>query len=290
MEVDDFVKEAQVMKKIHHPNLLQLYAVCTLEEPIYIVTELMKYGSLLEYLRESEGCYMQLPQMIDMMVQIASGMCSLCKFHVTIHPPIHPFIHPLVHPIHPSINLPIHPSIHLSIHPSTHSFIHPFIQYLGMEYLEQHLYIHRNLTARNVLVGDGNTCKIADFGLPRVIKHDICSPINRYTAPEAILFNRYTIKSDVWSFGILMTEIITKGAMPYPEMTNDQVLKAFESGYQCPQPEGCPDPLYVLMLECWRQNPDDRLTFEFLKYQLDDYCNSTAEGSYQNTMPHNRIL
>ena len=77
MEVDDFVKEAQVMKKIHHPNLLQLYAVCTLEEPIYIVTELMKYGSLLEYLRGSEGRYMQLPQMIDMMVQIASGMCVI---------------------------------------------------------------------------------------------------------------------------------------------------------------------------------------------------------------------
>ena len=77
MEVSDFVKEAQVMKKIHHPNLLQLYAVCTLEEPIYIVTELMKYGSLLEYLRGSEGRYMQLPQMIDMIVQIASGMCVI---------------------------------------------------------------------------------------------------------------------------------------------------------------------------------------------------------------------
>jgi len=61
------------MKKIHHPNLLQLYAVCTLEEPIYIVTELMKHGSLLEYLRHSEGRYLTMHQMIDMIAQIAAG-------------------------------------------------------------------------------------------------------------------------------------------------------------------------------------------------------------------------
>lgn len=74
MEVNDFVKEAQVMKKIHHPNLLQLYAVCTLVEPIYIVTELVKHGSLLEYMRNGDGRNLQLHQMIDMIAQIASGM------------------------------------------------------------------------------------------------------------------------------------------------------------------------------------------------------------------------
>ena len=74
MEVSDFVKEAQVMKKIHHPNLLQLYAVCTLEEPIYIVTELMKHGSLLEFLRGPSGQTVQLPQIIDMIAQVASGL------------------------------------------------------------------------------------------------------------------------------------------------------------------------------------------------------------------------
>ena len=61
------------MKKLHHPNLLQLYAVCTYEEPIYIVTELMKHGSLLEYLRRGEGRYLTLHQSIDMIAQIAAG-------------------------------------------------------------------------------------------------------------------------------------------------------------------------------------------------------------------------
>ena len=84
MEVSDFVAEAQVMKKIQHPNLLQLYAVCTLQEPIYIVTELMKYGSMLEYLRQGAGQFLTMHQMIDMIAQIASGRRGnfpyLCHF------------------------------------------------------------------------------------------------------------------------------------------------------------------------------------------------------------------
>lgn len=95
-----------------------------------------------------------------------------------------------------------------------------------MAYLEEHSYIHRDLAARNILVGDGMVCKVADFGLARVIKEDIYNPREgtkfpiKWTAPEAALYNRYTIKSDVWSYGVLMYEIMTKGAMPYPGMTN----------------------------------------------------------------------
>ena len=75
MEVQDFVAEAQKMKRLHHPNLLQLYGVCTLEEPIYIIMELMKHGSLLEYLRTGDGRYIKEPQMIDILAQIAAGEC-----------------------------------------------------------------------------------------------------------------------------------------------------------------------------------------------------------------------
>ena len=104
----------------------------------------------------------------------------------------------------------------------------PFLLFLslGMAYLEEHSYIHRDLAARNILVGDGNVCKVADFGLARVIKQDIYNPREgtkfpiKWTAPEAALYNRFTIKSDAWSFGILISEVITKGAMPYPGMNN----------------------------------------------------------------------
>ena len=71
--MDDFIEEAEVMKKLSHPNLLKLYGVCTLEEPIYIVTELMKHGNILEYLRDGEGRKATVSERIVMLAQIASG-------------------------------------------------------------------------------------------------------------------------------------------------------------------------------------------------------------------------
>ena len=229
MEVADFLAEAQVMKKIHHPNLLQLYAVCTLEEPIFIITELMKHGALLDYLRKGEGRNLRMPQLIDMAAQIAGGMA----------------------------------------------------------YLEEHSYIHRDLAARNILVGDGNLCKVADFSLARVIKEDIYNPREgtkfpiKWTAPEAALYNKFSIKSDVWSFGVVICELLTGGTMPYPGMNNRQVLEAVERGYRMPPPDNCPDALYNIMLSCWKREADNRPTFEQLKYQLEDYFVSAAEGAYK---------
>ncbi|XP_066556114.1 tyrosine-protein kinase FRK isoform X2 [Amia ocellicauda] len=167
MEPKDFLREAQIMKKLRHPKLIQLYAVCTVEEPIYIITELMKNGSLLEYLQKDGGAKLRIPDQIEMGSQVAAGMA----------------------------------------------------------YLELQNYIHRDLAARNVLVGDNNICKVADFGLARVFmmenenvyeaKEGTKFPV-KWTAPEAIHENRFTIKSDVWSFGILLYEIMTFGKMPYP--------------------------------------------------------------------------
>ena len=76
MDPKDFLTEAQIMKKLRHPKLIQLYAVCTTEEPIFIITELMKNGSLLEYL-QGKGRTMKLTQLIDMAAQVAAGMAYL---------------------------------------------------------------------------------------------------------------------------------------------------------------------------------------------------------------------
>lgn len=76
MDPKDFLAEAQIMKKLRHPKLIQLYAVCTVEEPIYIITELMRNGSLLEYL-QGKGKGLKLQQLIDMAAQIAAGMAYL---------------------------------------------------------------------------------------------------------------------------------------------------------------------------------------------------------------------
>ena len=225
MEPADFLAEAQIMKKMQHANLVQLYAVCTKEEPVYIVTELMSKGALHSYLQTTEGGNLPLPEYIRMATQIAAGM----------------------------------------------------------EYIEREKYVHRDLAARNILVGDNNVCKIADFGLARFIRETEYEarqgarfPI-KWTAPEAATFSRFTIKSDVWSFGIVLYEIITKGGTPYHDMTNAEVLSKIDKGYRMPQPPNCDAKYYNIMKECWHQEPTKRPTFETLHWKLNDYFSSDEQ-------------
>ena len=225
MSPHEFLQEAGLMKRLRHPKLIQLYAVCTEEEPIYIITELMKYGSMLDYLR-GEGRGLQQTQLIDMCAQVAAGMA----------------------------------------------------------YLESQNYIHRDLAARNILVGEHHICKVADFGLARVIDEDIYEahtgakfPI-KWTAPEAALYNRFTIKADVWSFGIVLYEVITYGRFPYPGMTNAEVLEKLPQGYRMGCPNNCPKELHDIMLECWREEPANRPTFESLQWRLEEFYTATEEG------------
>ncbi|KAJ6650313.1 hypothetical protein lerEdw1_013403, partial [Lerista edwardsae] len=109
----------------------------------------------------------------------------------------------------------------------------------GMAYIERKNYIHRDLRAANVLVSESLMCKIADFGLARIIEDNEYTaregakfPI-KWTAPEAINYGSFTIKSDVWSFGILLYEIITFGKIPYPGMQTSLFTAQFFSYPDC---------------------------------------------------------
>ncbi|XP_030626619.1 tyrosine-protein kinase Blk [Chanos chanos] len=155
----------------------------------------------------------------------------------------------------------------------------------GMAYIERKNYIHRDLRAANILVSETLHCKIADFGLARIIETEYTAqegakfPI-KWTAPEAINFGTFSIKSDVWSFGVLLTEIVTYGRVPYPGMTNPEVIRNLDRRYRMPCPDGCPEELYEIMMKCWREKPEDRPTFEFLQDMLNDFFIAT-EGQYE---------
>ncbi|XP_077476600.1 tyrosine-protein kinase Lck [Stigmatopora argus] len=157
----------------------------------------------------------------------------------------------------------------------------------GMAYIEEMNYIHRDLRAANILVSHELICKVADFGLARLIEDTDYTaregakfPI-KWTAPEAINYGKFSIKSDIWSFGIFLTEVVTYGRIPYPGMSNPEVIESLEEGYRMPKPEKCSDGLYNLMCFCWRDNPETRPTFEYLRNLLEDFFIAT-ERQYQS--------
>ena len=145
----------------------------------------------------------------------------------------------------------------------------------GMTYLERQQYIHCDLSASSVVVGEGKVCKIRNFSKARRATSYKLPPRTsvpiRWTAPEVFATNEYTIKADVWAFGVVMHEIVTRGGRPYNNMTNEETLKAVQSGYRMPQPAKCPQGLYDLMLKCWQAEPGNRLRFEAVEWQLEEF-------------------
>lgn len=138
----------------------------------------------------------------------------------------------------------------------------------GMAYLEARMFIHRDLAARNCLVGDSHLLKVADFGLARLMKDDTYTahagakfPI-KWTAPEGLAFNRFSTRSDVWAFGVLLWELATFGMSPYPGVELTEVYHLLERGYRMDRPAGCPASVYELMMRCWQWDPKDRPTFK----------------------------
>uniref|UniRef100_A0A3Q0SG08 receptor protein-tyrosine kinase n=1 Tax=Amphilophus citrinellus TaxID=61819 RepID=A0A3Q0SG08_AMPCI len=147
----------------------------------------------------------------------------------------------------------------------------------GMKYLSDMNYVHRDLAARNILVNSNLVCKVSDFGLSRVLEDDPEAayttrvrhiPI-RWTAPEAIAYRKFTTASDVWSYGIVMWEVVSYGERPYWDMNNQDVIKAIEEGYRLPAPMDCPVVLHQLMLDCWERDRAERPTFSQILNMLD---------------------
>ncbi|XP_039933146.1 tyrosine-protein kinase Fes/Fps isoform X2 [Hirundo rustica] len=145
----------------------------------------------------------------------------------------------------------------------------------GMEYLESKHCIHRDLAARNCLVTERNTLKISDFGMSREEEDGIYASTGgmkqipvKWTAPEALNYGRYSSESDVWSFGILLWEAFSLGAVPYANLTNQQTREAVEHGMRLDPPEQCPEEVYQLMQRCWEYDPHKRPSFSTIHQDL----------------------
>ena len=141
-----------------------------------------------------------------------------------------------------------------------------------MEYLSSQHFIHRDLAARNCMLDEDLTVKIADFGLSRHLKsNNIYISDNsmqllpiRWMSIESIERAVYDTKTDVWSYGVLVWEVLTRGVNPYSELSNREVLGHLKGGHRLPQPQYCPRAIYEILLSCWEADPNGRPTFASL--------------------------
>jgi len=151
----------------------------------------------------------------------------------------------------------------------------------GCCYLEENHFIHRDIAARNCLLtskGPDRMVKIADFGMARDIYRadyyrkggKAMLPV-KWMPPEAFLDGIFTAKTDIWSFGILLWEVMSLGYMPYPGRANQEVMQLVTNGGRLEPPNYCPGPLYGLMCQCWHPIPEERPNFTTILERL-GYC------------------
>lgn len=218
----EFLDELELMKPmVPHPNIVGLVGCCTKSDQPFIIVEYCSSGNLKDFLISSHGSVVY--------ANMAGNSVSLTSRDLM-------------------------------------SFAWQVAR--GMSYLSSLKLVHRDLAARNILVDKGNICKISDFGLARDIYEkkqylklgEAELPL-RWMALESIFKGITTTESDIWSYGILLWEIVTLGANPYPGMNRDQVIAQLHIGYRMPKPQYCSDEVYAIMWQCWQQEPEARPTF-----------------------------
>ncbi|XP_059426930.1 tyrosine-protein kinase receptor Tie-1 isoform X4 [Carassius carassius] len=225
----DFAGELEVLCKLgQHPNIINLIGACENRGYLYIAIEYAPYGNLLDFLRKS---------------RVLETDPAFAKEHGT------------------ASTLTSQQLLQFAADVAT-----------GMHYLSDKQFIHRDLAARNVLVGDNLVAKIADFGLSRgeevYVKKTMGRLPVRWMAIESLNYSVYTTKSDVWSFGVLLWEIVSLGGTPYCGMTCAELYEKLPQGYRMEQPRNCDDEVYELMRQCWRDRPYERPPFSQISVQL----------------------
>uniref|UniRef100_A0A8D2PGG2 receptor protein-tyrosine kinase n=1 Tax=Zosterops lateralis melanops TaxID=1220523 RepID=A0A8D2PGG2_ZOSLA len=301
-EKDALMSELKMMTHIgSHENIVNLLGACTVSGPIYLIFEYCCYGDLLNYLRSKRE-----------------------KFHWTLTDIFKQQNFSFYHNIHQdqnssqNINMTLGSNGNVLFSEEGKRLIEEDFNVLtfedllcfsyqvakGMEFLESKSCIHRDLAARNILVTHGKVVKICDFGLARDVMNDSNYIVRgnarlpvKWMAPESLFERTYTMKSDVWSYGILLWEIFSLGVNPYPGIQVDtNFYKLIQSGFKMDQPYYATKDVYSIMQSCWALDSRKRPSFSYLVSSL--ACQlAEAEGacllhgeksSFPNTIYNNR--
>ncbi|XP_047537588.1 fibroblast growth factor receptor homolog 1-like isoform X1 [Vanessa atalanta] len=243
-EMMALVSEMEMMKMIgKHVNIINLLGCCTQDGPLYVIVEYAPNGNLREFLRNHRPGNRYESPTEDMKEKKTLTQKDLVSFSYQVA--------------------------------------------RGMEYLASRRCIHRDLAARNVLVSDDCVLKIADFGLAKDVhsndyyrkKTEGRLPV-RWMAPESLYHKVFTTQTDVWSFGVLLWEIMTLGGTPYPTVPGQYMYQHLSAGHRMEKPPCCSLEIYMLMRECWSFSPGDRPSFTELVEDLDKILTVTANQEY----------
>ncbi|XP_026330890.1 fibroblast growth factor receptor homolog 1-like isoform X2 [Hyposmocoma kahamanoa] len=243
-EMMALVSEMEMMKMIgKHVNIINLLGCCTQDGPLYVIVEYAPNGNLREFLRNHRAGNRYESPIQDLKDKRTLTQKDLVSFSYQVA--------------------------------------------RGMEYLASRRCIHRDLAARNVLVSDDCVLKIADFGLAKDVhsndyyrkKTEGRLPV-RWMAPESLYHKVFTTQTDVWSFGVLLWEIMTLGGTPYPTVPGQYMYQHLSAGHRMEKPPCCSLEIYMLMRECWSFSPGDRPSFTELVEDLDKILTVTANQEY----------
>ncbi|XP_038207329.1 fibroblast growth factor receptor homolog 1-like isoform X2 [Zerene cesonia] len=243
-EMMALVSEMEMMKMIgKHVNIINLLGCCTQDGPLYVIVEYAPNGNLREFLRNHRPGNRYESPTEDLKEKKTLTQKDLVSFSYQVA--------------------------------------------RGMEYLASRRCIHRDLAARNVLVSDDCVLKIADFGLAKDVhsndyyrkKTEGRLPV-RWMAPESLYHKVFTTQTDVWSFGVLLWEIMTLGGTPYPTVAGQYMYQHLSAGHRMEKPPCCSLEIYMLMRECWSFSPGDRPSFTELVEDLDKILTVTANQEY----------
>jgi serine/threonine protein kinase len=302
-EIYELLAEIEIMKLVcNHPNVVRILHCCTRDisptRPILLIMEYVELGKLQSFLEKSRAnhLYATSPSLYS---GETSGACSrrLQRFNGDSAPDQGQDYRAMSSGSVASSSLSIvdeqqeKDSImhQLSQSRLTSRDLIKFIYHVakGMEHISSNCIVHRDLASRNILISSQRVCKIGDFGMARHMesmgdvyeRHSRNAKIPvRWMAPEVLLNNSFTTKSDVFSFGILMWEIVTLGSTPYRHLKTDQIIQAVARNGERPErPEYCHELLYDIMSSCWSADPAQRPSFSQLVGKLDGLLMSTEE-------------